>query len=106
MQAAGETPCGAAAADSSAAADSCTAACARPAAAAPCPMGIVDAPDLLSAYSLSYTTVGRYSPTLSRRCTHLAVPGGTASAAATCSDKLRSAWRNRHKWGLQIVDLR
>ncbi|PRW59970.1 BRCT domain DNA repair [Chlorella sorokiniana] len=45
---------------------------------------------------------GRYSPNLSRRCTHLAVPGGVSER----SEKLHSALRNRHKWGLHIVDLR
>lgn len=45
-----------------------------------------------------------YSPNLSRRCTHLAVPAGGGSAAA--SDKLRAAVRNQRKWGLRIVDLR
>lgn len=44
----------------------------------------------------------RYSPNLSRRCTHLAVPGGVNVR----SEKLHSALRNRHKWGLHIVDLR
>lgn len=45
-----------------------------------------------------------YSPTLSRRCTHLAVPRSALDAGAGCSDKLRSALRHR-SGGLQIVDL-
>ena len=48
------------------------------------------------------TALCRYSPNLSRRCTHLAVPGGVSER----SEKLHSALRNRHKWGLHIVDLR
>lgn len=54
-----------------------------------------------------------YSPNLSRRCTHLAVPvsallppAGGGGGGGAVSDKLRSALRNRHKWGLEVVDLR
>ena len=43
-----------------------------------------------------------YSPNLSRRCTHLAV----LADVSECSDKLHSALRNQHKWGLHIVELR
>lgn len=61
-------------------------------------------------YSTWPTLPSRYSPNLSRRCTHLAVPGGAQAAAGAggggSSEKLRIAWRNRHKWGLEIVDLR
>ncbi|PSC76077.1 hypothetical protein C2E20_0748 [Micractinium conductrix] len=50
---------------------------------------------------------GRYSPNLSRRCTHLALPSGEAGAPPTApSEKLLSGLRNRSKWGLHIVDLR
>lgn len=49
----------------------------------------------------------RYSPNLSRRCTHLALPSGEAGAPPTApSEKLLSGLRNRSKWGLHIVDLR
>lgn len=56
----------------------------------------------------------RYSPNLSRRCTHLAVYGQQGSARAAkpqqsrsghCSEKLCTAVRNRAKWGLCIVDI-
>jgi hypothetical protein len=40
----------------------------------------------------------RYSPNLSRRCTHLLV-----ARHAPGSDKLASAMRNREKWGLKLV---
>lgn len=47
----------------------------------------------------------RYSPNLSRRCTHLAVPRSALKAGAACSHKLRSALRHEGQWGLHIVDL-
>ena len=41
----------------------------------------------------------RYSPNLSRRCTPLLV-----AQNAPASDKLASAIRNQHKWGLKLVN--
>ena len=54
----------------------------------------------------------RYSPNLSRRCTHLAVAvsssssSGDAGQAGGCSEKLRTAARHQQKWGLELVDFR
>ncbi len=55
--------------------------------------------------------IRRYSPNLSRRCTHLTVYGQQGSARAAqscsghCSEKLCTAVQNRAKWGLSIVDI-
>lgn len=54
-------------------------------------------------FAKSFVLSCRYSPNLSRRCTHLLVSSHAGAAAP--SEKLSSALRNRHKWGLHLVSM-
>lgn len=58
-----------------------------------------------SALTAALDPACRYSPNLSQRCTHLAVPRAALKPRGTCSHKLQSAVRHERQWALHIVDL-